>query len=217
MSERFLYSINPKKLIRFLGGVPLVPPVRSSRTLSLTKEEALECMRYGSVYRRFANEGRNERVTTLNIDRLHNSRYMDEKAYEKYLEQCKKDAINEPLENDPEHSEPAVTEEEIKEEPKAEVVDEIVEPEQEVEPVVVEESIEEEVVEETEVETEEEEVEAEESATTVDMRGTVINTIEEPVEDNSQKRNNNHQVVVENNNKYHNNKQYNGGKNKHRH
>lgn len=84
---RFLYSINPKKLIRFLNGNPIIPPIRTSKTLSLTKEEVRECLKYGSLYRRFANEGVNVRVTLNNIDRLHNAKLMTEEEYEKFLEE----------------------------------------------------------------------------------------------------------------------------------
>lgn len=84
---RFLYSINPKKLIRFLNGNPVIPPIRTSKTLSLTKEEVRECLKYGSLYRRFANEGVNVRVTLNNIDRLHNAKLMTDEEYEKFLEE----------------------------------------------------------------------------------------------------------------------------------
>lgn len=84
---RFLYSINPKKLIRFLNGNPIIPPIRTSKTLSLTKEEVRECLKYGSLYRRFANEGVNVRVTINNIDRLHNAKLMTEEEYKKFLEE----------------------------------------------------------------------------------------------------------------------------------
>lgn len=82
---RYIYSINPKKIIKFLCGKPIVPAIRNSRSLSLTKEEVRECLKYGTVYRRFANESRNERVTTRNIDRLHNAKFMTEEEYEKFL------------------------------------------------------------------------------------------------------------------------------------
>ena len=83
---RYLYSVNPRKVIKFLHGEQIIPPIRVAKTLSLTKEEAKECLKYGSVYRRFANENRNERVTTRNIDRLHNAKYMDEKEYSEFVQ-----------------------------------------------------------------------------------------------------------------------------------
>ena len=83
---RYLYSVNPRKVIKFLRGEQIIPPIRVAKTLSLTKEEAKECLQYGTVYRRFANENRNERVTTRNIDRLHNAKYMDEKEYSEFVQ-----------------------------------------------------------------------------------------------------------------------------------
>lgn len=83
---RYLYSVNPRKVIKFLHGEQIIPPIRVAKTLSLTKEEAKECLQYGSVYRRFANENRNERVTTRNIDRLHNAKYMSEKEYSEFVQ-----------------------------------------------------------------------------------------------------------------------------------
>lgn len=80
---RYAYSINPKKVIKFLSGKPVVPPIRVSKTLLLTKEEALECLRYGSVYRRFANT--NVRVNTLNVHRLHQDHLMSEEEYQKFV------------------------------------------------------------------------------------------------------------------------------------
>lgn len=80
---RYAYSINPKKVIKFLSGKPVVPPIRVSKTLLLTKEEALECLRYGSVYRRFANI--NVRVNTLNVHRLHQDHLMSEEEYQKFV------------------------------------------------------------------------------------------------------------------------------------
>ena len=80
---RYAYSINPKKVIKFLSRKSVVPPIRVSKTLLLTKEEALECLRYGSVYRRFANT--NVRVNTLNIHRLHQDHLMSEEEYQKFV------------------------------------------------------------------------------------------------------------------------------------
>ena len=82
---RYAYSINPKKVIKFLSGKPVVPPIRVSKTLLLTKSEVLECLRYGSVYRRFAKEKTNVRVTTLNLDRLHQDHLMSEEEYQKFV------------------------------------------------------------------------------------------------------------------------------------
>jgi hypothetical protein len=83
MDTRFLYSVNPKKPIRTIKGVPVL---RTPKSLQLTKEDVRECLKYGSVYRRFANESRIERVTINNVDRLHNAKFMTEKEYEAFLQ-----------------------------------------------------------------------------------------------------------------------------------
>lgn len=82
MEDRYLYSVFPKMLIRDLPGVGAF---RSQKSLSLSKDEVKYCMKFGSVYRRFANENKTERVTMSNIDRLHNAVYMTEEEYEQYL------------------------------------------------------------------------------------------------------------------------------------
>lgn len=79
---RFLYSVNPRRVIKNLSEVPVV---RTAKSLYLTKEDVAICIKHGPVYRRFANEKRNERVTTLNIDRLHNAKYMTEEEYKLFL------------------------------------------------------------------------------------------------------------------------------------
>lgn len=134
---RFLYSINPKKLIRFLNGNPIIPPIRTSKTLSLTKEEVRECLKYGSLYRRFANEGVNVRVTINNIDRLHNAKLMTEEEYKKFLEeengkpQVESDSMNRGTVFDTEERVPESKKETeptpvtVEEEKKVEVSDEI--------------------------------------------------------------------------------------------
>lgn len=82
---KYLYSVNPKRIIRTLCGVSLNPPIRSPRSLRLSLEEAKECLKYGSVYRRFANEQKNERVLIGNIERLHNEKFMTEEEYSEFL------------------------------------------------------------------------------------------------------------------------------------
>lgn len=79
---RFLYTVNPKKVIKSLGGIMLNPPVRRSKSLRLSKSEVLECLKFGSVYRRFANEKDNlVRVNIGNIDRLHRDTLISEEEY----------------------------------------------------------------------------------------------------------------------------------------
>lgn len=103
MERVFLYSVCPKKVIKEL---PTTIPIRSPKSLYLTKEQVKICLKYGSVYRRFANEQRNERVTIMNIDRLHNEKYMTEEQYKEY-EQSLKDGqrgsviVGEPKVEDP--------------------------------------------------------------------------------------------------------------------
>ena len=48
----------------------------------LTKEDVKICLQKATVYRRFANEGINERVNVGNIDRLHRENYVSEKDWE---------------------------------------------------------------------------------------------------------------------------------------
>lgn len=81
MEERFLYSVFPKMLIKNLPGVPAF---KNSKSLSLTKDEVKICLRSGSVYRRFANESKTEKVNLSNIDRLHHDRFMTEEEYEEF-------------------------------------------------------------------------------------------------------------------------------------
>ena len=103
MERVFLYSVCPKKVIKEL---PTTIPIRSPKSLYLTKEQVKICLKYGSVYRRFANEQRNERVTIMNIDRLHNEKFMTEEQYKEY-EQSLKDGqrgsviVGEPKVEDP--------------------------------------------------------------------------------------------------------------------
>lgn len=76
MESRFTYSINPRRIFRLDGAT-----YRTPTTLKLTKEEVLEAIKTGPVYRRFTNEGFNKRVTGLNLDRLHNERYISEQEW----------------------------------------------------------------------------------------------------------------------------------------
>lgn len=82
MDVRYLYSVNPKKPIRTIKGVPIL---RTPKSLQLTKEDVRECLKFGSVYRRFANENRIERVTINSVDRFHNAKFMTEEEYEAFL------------------------------------------------------------------------------------------------------------------------------------
>ena len=82
MSERYLYSVHPRKPIKNLSNVAVI---RVPKSLSLTLEDVLTCLKSAVVYRRFANENKIERVTILNAERLHNAKFMTEEEYEKFL------------------------------------------------------------------------------------------------------------------------------------
>ena len=75
----FLYTVNPRKVITGLSGVNTI---RTSKSLFLTKEDVKICLQKATVYRRFANEGINERVNVGNIDRLHRENYVSEKDWD---------------------------------------------------------------------------------------------------------------------------------------
>lgn len=171
---RFLYSVYPKKPIK--GLLPNGRSVNGPKSLQLTKEEAISCMKFGTVYRRYA-DNRNERVTTINIDRLHNDTFITEEEWKK------KENVKETVQQVEEVKE-TVAEKEKPVEPVKEVKSE---------PVV--ESVEESKTEDTE-DTEEvtenenmdnseevEEVVEEENET--DSRGTVVNTEAEVSTDES--------------------------------
>ena len=75
----FLYTVNPRKVITGLSGVNAI---RTAKSLFLTKEDVKICLQKATVYRRFASEGINERVTVGNIDRLHRENYVSEKDWD---------------------------------------------------------------------------------------------------------------------------------------
>lgn len=114
MQETFLYSVNPRKVITGIEGVG---PIRTPKSLYLTKEDVKLCLSKGTVYRRFSLEGRNERVTIANVDRLHNSTYISEEEWKtKQFEAPKAPVVVEDDENDasPESKESNPTEDEVK-------------------------------------------------------------------------------------------------------
>lgn len=82
MSQKYLYSINPRKIINLEG----VGPIRVAKSLFLDKKDVEYCLKYGTVYRRFGAENRNERVNITNLDRLHNEKYMTEEEYKLFLQ-----------------------------------------------------------------------------------------------------------------------------------
>ena len=80
-TKTYLYSVNPRKTIT---GLANIPSFRSPRSLFLTLEDVKICVEKATVYRRFANEGRLEKVTIGNYERLHNDVFMTEEEYEKF-------------------------------------------------------------------------------------------------------------------------------------
>ena len=80
-TKTYLYSVNPRKTIT---GLSKVAPFRSPKSLFLTLDDVKACLEKATVYRRFANEGRVEKVTIGNVDRLHNDVFMTEKEFEEF-------------------------------------------------------------------------------------------------------------------------------------
>lgn len=74
---RYMYTVYPKRMI---VGLENIRPIRSPRSLLLTKDQVKYCLQYGTVYRRFGYGG-NEKVTPLNLDRLHNETLLTESEF----------------------------------------------------------------------------------------------------------------------------------------
>ena len=148
METTYLYSVNPKKIIKDLPTLP----IRSPRSLYLTKEQVMICLKSGTVYRRFAAENRNERVTILNLDRLHNDKFMTEEEYKAFLESKTNDQRGTIINDHEENKKETVNEDNIKEEENNNDESHTVQPDVNVEyngDEVVEETVEEESVDET--------------------------------------------------------------------
>lgn len=190
--EVYLYSVNPKRVIKGLSGAQ---DIRSPRSLLLTKEDVLKCLPLGSVYRRFAAEGRNERVTIDTVDRFHRANYITEAEWEAMKNTKAEEA---PVEAVP------VVEEKVEEVVAAPVVEEVAE--QAVEEVV-EEPVVEEVINETEVVEEkvedkpeelESSVETEESSTADAAEDLVENVDDAVVCDDEEEKVESAEIVAEN-------------------
>lgn len=127
--SRYLYIVYPKKPIKNLN--ENLPLIRVSKSLYLTKEEVLKCLDCGSVYRRFSNEGIQEKVNKYDVDRVHNDKFISKEDWKK-ISGASKD-INNYVVN-------GVTQEQTIEEPKEEIKEEKVEHEvkEEVQPQVEE-------------------------------------------------------------------------------
>lgn len=78
--ELYIYAVHPKKVIVIDG----VGAIRSPKSLYLSKEDVLTCLKKASVYRRFPF-GVSEKVNIDNIDRLHREKYMTEAEYNEYI------------------------------------------------------------------------------------------------------------------------------------
>ena len=84
MSENtFLYTVKPRKTIVGLSGSTKV--IRTAKSVYLTKEDVYLCLKNAVVYRRFANEGINERVTIDSVERVHRDKYISEKDWHAFL------------------------------------------------------------------------------------------------------------------------------------
>lgn len=83
MSEMFLYTVKPRKAIIGLSGSTSV--IRTNKSVYLTKEDVFLCLKSATVYRRFANEGFNERVTIDDVERVHRENYISPEDWEKFL------------------------------------------------------------------------------------------------------------------------------------
>ena len=88
LEESFVYTVHPRTPIRNIvkGKV-----IFKAENLSLTKQEALECLKYGAVYRKFYTESSPERVTPSNIDRLHRPVHLSQAEYKALLNSKKEE------------------------------------------------------------------------------------------------------------------------------
>lgn len=88
MDERYMYTVCPRIPIRGLvKGRVIVKP----ENLSLSKDEVLECMKHGRVYRKFYCEMNPEAVTPSNLDRLHRKDHLTEEQYKALTSNCVSD------------------------------------------------------------------------------------------------------------------------------
>lgn len=152
-NEVFAYQVNTRMPIMGLS----IGNLRSPKTVELTKEDVLICLKKAPVFRRFKT-GKMERVNTANLDRLHREDFIDEAEYEKLLDKRgnvgevkEEEVVEEKKETTP------VVEEKPKEKAIEDVKEEVI-PEEEKENDINDEKISEEVV----VEEAQEEVKSEE-------------------------------------------------------
>lgn len=184
-SITFAYQVNTRMPITGLS----IGNLRSPKTVELTKEDVLICVKKAPVFRRFTT-GKLVRVGTANLDRLHNEEYIDEKDWEAYLD--KRGTVNEaPV------KEEAPVVEEKKETPVVE------------EPVKVEETVEETVESKTE-EAAETLVEAQTEESVEDSTDEINEEeVSEEVTENNEASKEEEKGYNNNNNRYNNKKKHN--------
>lgn len=131
MSENnmFLYTVKPRKTIIGLSGSTKV--IRTNKSLYLTKEDVYLCLKSATVYRRFANEGFNERVTIDDVDRVHREFYISPEDWKKFQAEEKSANHGTVVVPNEEIIEPEI----LKESEHCETTDEIVETEKASNPV----------------------------------------------------------------------------------
>lgn len=83
-NKTFIYAVHPRKPIT---GIPGVPVIRTNKSVYLTKDDVIACLRLAAVFRRFPEK--TERVTIDNVDRLHRDSYISEEDWKKM--DCKKE------------------------------------------------------------------------------------------------------------------------------
>ena len=91
--ELFLYSVNPRRVIT---GLSEIKAIRTPKSVLLSKDEVYTCLKKATVYRRFASEGINERVTIANVDRVHRANYISEEEWKKMNANDKEELEEEP-------------------------------------------------------------------------------------------------------------------------
>ena len=80
--KKFLYSVRPRRPIKNLNKEVAV--IRTPKTLYLTADEVRECLKCGTVYRRFKAD-QNVQVAGRDVDRLHREEFLTEKEYAKLI------------------------------------------------------------------------------------------------------------------------------------
>ena len=75
----FMYVVNPRTILR---NIPYVKTgfIMKPGSFLLTKEAVLLCLKGATVYRKFSVDHA-ERVTILNVDRLHNEKFITEEEW----------------------------------------------------------------------------------------------------------------------------------------